>query len=214
MTSSGLDIKNWFINSDFQKSQYSALHLDQVLSYAILKKYGGISLNFDTLLIRHIVGLDEFLVRSPEDGIESHPLGIHHNHQMFDALLNLLSKNYDGNSSSCIGSQLLAQTAKEECQVEFIKQLDYKQCRKLPKILPSTHFVPIEEKHYRKLYDPARTKLVLKTIKEHQSYGLKLWTLKPMTDNLGSRYFNTTFYALANQFCPMNVRLLGPNRHF
>lgn len=212
LTSSGPDIKNWFINSDFQKSPYSALHLDQVLSYAILKKYGGISLNFDTLLIRHIMGLDEFLIRSLEDGIESHPIGLHHNHQMFDALLNKL-KHYEGNSSN-IGSQLLTQVAKEECQVEFIKQLEYKQCRKLPKILPSSDFVPIEEQHYRKLYDPARTKLVLKTIKEHQSFGLKLWTLKPMTDNLGSRDFNTTFYALASQFCPMNVRLLGPTRHF
>ena len=143
MTTSGLDIKNWFINSDFQKSKYSAVHLDQVLSYAILKKYGGISLNFDTLLIRHVIGLDEFLIRSPDDGIEAHPLGLHHNHQMFDVLLRDLTKNYNENSSSCIGSQMLAQTVKEECQVSFIKQLDYKQCTKLPKILPSTYFVPI-----------------------------------------------------------------------
>ena len=84
----------------------------------------------------------------------------------------------------------------------------------MPKILPSTDFVPIEENHYWKLYDPSRTKLVLKTIKHHQSFGLKLWTSKAGTENLGSADFNTTFYALASQYCPMNFRILGSDRHF
>ena len=74
-------------------------------------------MNFDTLLIKPIIGLNEFLVRSPEDAIESHPLGLRHNHPMFDVLLRDLSKNYDGNSSNSIGSQLLAQAVKEECEV-------------------------------------------------------------------------------------------------
>ena len=80
-------------------------------------------MNFDTLLIKPIIGLNEFLVRSPEDAIESHPLGLRHNHPMFDVLLRDLSKNFDGNSSNSIGNQLLAQAVKEECEVSIILKL-------------------------------------------------------------------------------------------
>ena len=84
----------------------------------------------------------------------------------------------------------------------------------MPKILPMEKFAPVQENNYKKLYDPARTKLVLKKIHEFQSYGVKMWTSKSGTEDLGSLSSNKTFFILAQQQCPMNVRLLGENKHF
>ena len=52
---SGPEVKNWFINSDFHNSSYSALFLNDVLNYVFVKKYGGTALNFDILLLRHSI---------------------------------------------------------------------------------------------------------------------------------------------------------------
>ena len=84
----------------------------------------------------------------------------------------------------------------------------------MPKLLPPETFSPVPEAQYLKLYDPARAKLVLKKIEEAQSFGVKLWTSKSGTENLGSANFTTTFYKLAEEKCPMNVRLLDGNKSF
>ena len=54
---------------------------------------------------------------------------------------------------------------------------------------------------------------MLRKMTEAKVYGLKFWTLKEGTENLGSDQFNTTFFALAKTYCPINVQLLG-NKHF
>ena len=101
-------------------------------------------------------------------------------------------------------------------QVDFIKQLKYKDCKKVPKILSPDQLCPFDGAQYKKLYDPLRTKLALKKIKESKSFGIKLWRVKNKDDrkNMGSQSYNTTFFALANSTCPINVQLLGKNKHF
>ena len=97
--------------------------------------------------------------------------------------------------------------------MDFIKQLNYKDCKSVPKILSPEKLCPFDRTQYRKLYDPSRTKLMLRKMTESKVYGLKFWTLKEGTGNLGSDQFNTTFFALAKTYCPINVQILG-NKHF
>ena len=83
--------------------------------------------------------------------------------------------------------------------------------------MPPDQLCPFDGAQYKKLYDPLRTKLAIKKIKEAKSFGIKLWTMKKNKDdtkNMGSESYNTTFFALAKKTCPINVQLLGKNKHF
>ena len=96
MTTAGHDVKKFFINSDFNKSQYSATFLNQLLSYAMVNRYGGYALNFDTLLIKSILGLNSnFLTKCSEDSIEDLPYFLHHKHPLMDDVLSQLSKGFN-----------------------------------------------------------------------------------------------------------------------
>ena len=96
-------------------------------------------------------------------------------------------------------------------QVSYLKDLSFKHCQNAPKLLANSKFVPITEVEYKKLYDPSRTKLILKKLDESQSFGVKLWTFKPGTEILGHSKLNTTFYALAKEKCPITFKTCNKN---
>ena len=120
MTTAGHDVKKFFINSDFNKSQYSATFLNQLLSYAMVNRYGGYALNFDTLLIKSILGLNSnFLTKCSEDSIEDLPYFLHHKHPLMDDVLSQLSKGFNMNVSQSIGRNLITKIVKQECNVSI-----------------------------------------------------------------------------------------------
>ena len=106
------------LNSDFNKSQYSATFLNQLLSYAMVNRYGGYALNFDTLLIKSILGLNSnFLTKCSEDSIEDLPYFLHHKHPLMDDVLSQLSKGFNMNVSQSIGRNLITKIVKQECDM-------------------------------------------------------------------------------------------------
>ena len=118
LTTAGHNVKKFFINSDFNKSQYSATFLNQLLSYAMVNRYGGYALNFDTLLIKSILGLNSnFLTKCSEDSIEDLPYFLHHKHPLMDDVLSQLSKGFNMNVSQSIGRNLITKIVKQECNV-------------------------------------------------------------------------------------------------
>ena len=118
LTTASHDVKKFFINSDFNKSQYTSIFLNQLLSYAMVKKYGGYALNFDTLLIKSVLGLNSnFLTKCSEDSIEDQPYFLHHKHPLIDDVISQLSKGFRMNVSQSIGRNLITKIIKEECNV-------------------------------------------------------------------------------------------------
>ena len=181
----------------------------------MVKKYGGYVMNFDFMPIKSITRMNSnFLSKCSEDSVEAQPYFLHHNHPLIEEILKNLNDNFNPNSSESIGLDLMTKTLKNVCEVDFLKQLNYKDCSFSPKILPKTSVCPIDNSQYRKLYDPSRTKLMLRKIEESDSLAVKLWTLKAGTENLGDYLFNTTFYALSGKLCPVTMEFLGTNKHF
>ena len=207
-------MKNWFIHSDFHKSNYSAIFLNNVLSYVFVKKFGGTALDFDSLLLKPVTSLGEFLVKISENDLESHPFHFNLNNDFVTELIQNLPVDFNKNNSKSLGSILMTENLKKHCQVSFLKDLKFKFCSKAPKLMSSEKFAPIEETQFKKIYDPQRTKLVLKKIQEFESFAIKLWTFKSGTENLGSSRLNTTFYHLAKEKCPYSYKILPANKHF
>ena len=110
-------LKDWFINSDFQKSPYSASYLEDAIAYTLLKKFGGVVLPFDILLLKSISGLGPFFARCDEHSIESVPLALDDNHPIVDDIFTNIMKHFDGTDPSSIGSKLITSTLKKECKV-------------------------------------------------------------------------------------------------
>ena len=114
---SGPKVKEWFINSDFHNTIYSAIFLNDVLSYSFIKKYGGTALNFDILLLKPITSLQQFMTKSSESSIEGQPYNFIHNHPIFEDIMGDLFAKFNGNISQSIGSNLLTNIVKKRCEV-------------------------------------------------------------------------------------------------
>ena len=70
-------MKEWYLNSDFHKSEHMEEFLLAALSYIFLHKFGGTVLSFDILLRRRIGSKGPFLTRCRDDDIvELYPMTI------------------------------------------------------------------------------------------------------------------------------------------
>ena len=86
----------------------------------MVNRYGGYALNFDTLLIKSILGLNSnFLTKCSEDSIEDLPYFLHHKHPLMDDVLSQLSKGFNMNVSQSIGRNLITKIVKQECNVSI-----------------------------------------------------------------------------------------------
>ena len=83
----------------------------------MIKKYGGIALNFDTLLLKPILSLGQFLIKSNEDTVEHSPFSLSHNHPLLEEVISKLESNFNPNNSQSIGRDLMTMTVKHQCEV-------------------------------------------------------------------------------------------------
>ena len=104
-------------------------------------------------------------------------------------------------------------------QVDFIKQLVFKQCHKSAKMLSTNVFCPFDRGHYSNLYDTNRVKLSLRKISEirKEVVGIKLWTAilsREARSNMGGLNHTTAFYSMAKEACPVTIQVMGSKSNF
>jgi hypothetical protein len=207
-------MKRWFMDSNFHKQDHMVRYLDAALSYVFLHKFGGTVLSFDLLLRKSIAPMGEFLARCAEDEVVPYPVTLNSRHEFLENLLTEFGNNFDPGRADSMAASFLTDRLKKLCKVAFVNELQYKECKKGAKVLPADWFCPVAEDKSWMIYDPVRAKLVLKTLEEAGSYGLRLWSdATGEYDNWGAANFTTAFYRLAEERCPLIVQSLG-QRHF
>jgi hypothetical protein len=74
-------MKDWFVQSDFHKTDYMDQFLATALTYAFLYKFGGTVATFDVFFRRPIRASGQFLSRCTEDDvIEQYPITLEAKH--------------------------------------------------------------------------------------------------------------------------------------
>ena len=86
----------------------------------------------------------------------------------------------------------------------YLKDLRYKKCHAVPKVLDEVAFCPVEREKYWTLFDPKRKKIAKNRISKSktklvnlhldESEGLKDWA---------SKDFQTIVFDLATKHCPL-----------
>ena len=104
---------------------------------------------------------------------------------------------------------------KRQCNVEFIKELLYKECTKSATIMTIDTTCPVPERNADKIFDPSRTEVVLKRLREADPVTLKLWSAaNGAGKSLGSGKSPTAFYKLAETLCPIVHKRLEAKSYF
>jgi hypothetical protein len=130
-------------------------------------------------------------------------------------LLEHMRLSYDADDPDSVGSALITQRLSKLCRVNFVKDLEYKECKWATKMLPATAFCPLEEDKHWMIFDPARSKLVKKKMEDNNSLGLRLWKKHTeMFDNWGGPNHTTAFYYLAEEHCPLTSQVLDWQMHY
>lgn len=210
-------LKQWFVESGFHESDQMPEHLSNALTFAMLYKFGGTVLSFDTLLLRSLSWMGDILPRCHDDLIEPYPLTLRSKHPLALDAMEQMVHFHDSKNPKAAGSHLLTQRLKKKCSVEFITELLFKECgaKSDAKVLTSDVFCPVEEDKHWRIFDPTRTKLVLQNLEELKSHGLKLW--RKYTEGYpswGSADKPTAFSKLAKDACPLINLSVGSINQF
>jgi hypothetical protein len=189
-------------------------YLDAALSYSFLHKFGGTALSFDLLLTKSVAPMGQFMARCGSDEVIPYPLSLHSRHEFLEDALTEFGNYFDADKADSTGAAFVTERLKKLCKVAFVDELQYKECKKSAKVLPADWFCPVAEDKHWMIFDPVRAKLVLTTLEEAGSYGLRLWTAATGEYvNWGGSNFTTAFYRLAEERCPLIVQSLGQG-HF
>ena len=121
-------MKEWYLNSNFHKSEHMEEFLLAALTYIFLQKFGGTVLSFDILLRKRIGSKGPFLSRCrDEDAVELYPMTIEQPITAFvQDLMDQMSLYYNAEEPDSIGSRLITRRLSELCGVSYIKDLEYK----------------------------------------------------------------------------------------
>lgn len=210
-------MKDWFINSDFHKSQHFSKFLLDGLTYLFLEKFGGTVMTFDYLLSASTTPLNQFINRCDEELLELHPISLDSRHRIVEDILSQLPSFYNESDGESIGGKSLTSVLKKVCKVKSLKELRYKDCAKAPlHLYAMDKLCPIPKKQNFMIVDPLRYNLVLKKLEEADgNVGLKLWSdFNLDIPSWGSKNFTTAFYKLAQNSCPLTLQTMGKNAHF
>ena len=189
-------------------------YLDHALSLIFLQKFGGTILTFDSLILRPIGSLGSFMARSKENQLETYPMTFTSRHPLIEELLADFARKFRPDSHHSVGRDLMKQTLVDLCKVETMKELVFKECKMAVKLMEVSAFCPVEEEKHWTIFDPKRTKLVMKALERENSLGLKLWNdATKDIQNWGSKDDQTAFYKLAVEKCPLITESIGKN-HF
>ncbi len=123
-------------------------------------------------------------------------------HPALNDLQSTLENSYNAESPHSIGSQLLTSTLKRQCQVNFIKELLYKDCTKSAWVMPVEMTCSFPERRGSYIFNSARKDVVIKKLRDTDSISLKLWSSQSPT-SWGSDKSQTAFYKLAQALCPI-----------
>jgi len=180
-------------------------------------QFGGTVLTFDTLLLKPISAIGQFLSRCDEEDIDGLPLTLDAKSPLASLAMDSLIKFYNEENPLKLGGSLLKRKLRDNCGVKTVKELQFVECAIAPKIMSPGALCPIElEKHWM-LLDPVRSKLVKRTLNEANSYGVKLWSQEANEDHndWGSASFRTPYFDLASAKCPLLTRFaVGSEGHF
>ena len=121
-------MKEWYLNSNFHKSEHMEEFLLAALTYIFLQKFGGTVLSFDILLRKRIGSKGPFLSRCRDDDIvELYPITIELPITAFvQDLMEQMSIHFNVDEPESIGSRLITRRLSELCGVNYIKDLEYK----------------------------------------------------------------------------------------
>ena len=202
-----IDIKNFIDESQLRNiwnklknSAYYVSHLSDVLRILILKKFGGIYLDLDALVIKTFPSNENFIgfneIGLNEIGINEFELAggvmkFQMNHPIVQEMIVELSNSFDGNAWTANGPDLIKKVIKNFCKGKL------ENCKNLTIFDPYV-FYPIAYFHWKELYEKNPT--IDYSIFGKFSYSVHLWN--KMSSPIEQAPKSSIIRKLAEENCP------------
>ena len=202
-----INVKNFIDESQLkniwnklENSAYYVSHLSDVLRILILKKFGGIYLDLDALVIKTFPSNENFIgfneIGLNEIGINEFELAggvmkFQMNHSIVQEMIVELSNSFDGNAWTANGPDLIKKVIKNFCKGKL------ENCQNLTIFDPYV-FYPIAYFHWKELYEKNST--IDYSIFRKFSYSVHLWN--KMSSPIEQAPKSSLIRKLADENCP------------
>jgi len=192
---------NWFIYSNWHKSESRSEQLRLALSLLFLMDYGGTTLSFGVI---HLKRLPYSIGECESERVGVDVLSFDREAQFVHYVVDALAKNY---SSIELNSRGFTTTLLELCKTETLKEMRFQDCRVLPwngnQLAEPSVYCPIEKKDHWIIFDEKRVKLARRKV-DSKSVTLNIWLKYSAPLKVwASSQFKSLMFELGSAECPL-----------
>ena len=215
-------IENWYKKNKhlILGSEFSIVHISDILRITALWKYGGYYADLDTITVRSVESLLKYpgvgYIDEDGDSLNNAIMSFPKNHPFLEAAFKELMSSYNPNIWGHNGPLLIIRTMESYCQTKDIyKALMFNKYRLESykfnfttrencqvNIFPNNFFNPINWKNVKVLFEENQSIQISKLI---DAYTLHFFSAKSKQLNIGR---NSVYEYLAKSNCPFTYEIL------
>ena len=114
----GTVLYDWFNTGFFMKSEYSMFHAGDVLRAVLLKKYGGIFLDLDCVVLKSIHHLINAVGKHESNWLEAGVVAFEFGHPFPDFLMQSIIDHFEPHSHVSVGPTAVTEAARKLCEID------------------------------------------------------------------------------------------------
>nr|XP_022900704.1 lactosylceramide 4-alpha-galactosyltransferase-like isoform X1 [Onthophagus taurus] len=197
------EIEELIKKGSIQKSNYYVEHFKDAFCVILLRKYGGVYMDGDVIILRSLDELGgNFVGKESEEVLGTAILAFNQSgYQFLTSLLNDLNDNYNPKSWGGNGPYLFTRGVKKLCGTT--SNFSHNECDYL-KIFSENYFFPVYYEDWKQLFDPKYTEEILEITKN--SYMIHFWN-KLSHEWILDVKSDAPYVTFAKKHCPKTISI-------
>ncbi|KAF7284770.1 hypothetical protein GWI33_021638 [Rhynchophorus ferrugineus] len=202
----GSPVEELWKSKKVYESKFPLTHISDIFRVLLLWRYGGIYMDLDVIVTKNLELLPaNFIGAESKSDLNNDVIGLSSKsvgQQFAQELLELLNKNYNGQSWTGNSVSIFNRLAKKWCDKKDVSATVGMNCKSI-NILKQKVLYPIGYKSWKKLFDDKQVDAFKKDITE--SYVVHFWN-KMSGDTKIPIYSEVPYLQLAREYCPETLR--------
>jgi lactosylceramide 4-alpha-galactosyltransferase len=197
-------LQSFYNSNKLNTSKYKSVHTSDIIRIVTLYKYGGIYIDLDTLIIRNISNLTNFITFMYPDNtvLANGILGLEKNSSIALNIINNIDKNWNSDNWLQNGPILLNDAMREYCGT-FVTRMNSANCNNFI-VFQHSIFFPIPYYNLKYFFtenESTETMLIIKNTKHLLGIHISNSIVANNTVFIGSKQ---PYSLLAQQYCPLS----------
>ncbi|XP_068229106.1 lactosylceramide 4-alpha-galactosyltransferase-like [Palaemon carinicauda] len=195
----------WYKERMWEKSRWPKSHFNDILRWLILRKYGGIYLDLDVVILRSLSSLPNCTGLESDKWVAAGVLKFSPEHSVIEGCIERIAEHFDGTVWGANGPELLTEVLHHTCDLQ-LPSGQTPTCKDV-KVMPTRAFYPIPWWEWKR-YVTEDEDLSHEILNDESVYALHVWNLHTQHAKVDLRS-HQPYASAARIHCPITVNHSG-----